>query len=551
MNFVKLALENGGSIHPLLVPSSDLKGPSLTNPSIYNDNGKILVNLRNINYTLYHSEKKKYEHPWGPLVYIHPENDQHLRTWNYMCEMDENMRIISHSRIDTSKFPDKELWEFVGLEDCRIVRWDGKLYVTGVRRDLDTIGTGRMELSEIEFTENGVKEISQHRIPAPPPDQEYCNKNWMPITDMPYHFVKWTNGTEVVKYDIETNTTKTLLVRDWKDLGCIDLRGGSQIIPLGEYRICLTHETFLFRSPADRKDGTYRHRFVVWDKDWNIIKVSPQFSFMNAEIEFAVGMTEYNGDYLITFGYQDNASYLVRVSKQYVIDFIGLENVLQPQIQTVIEEGFPAFSGYPTESLEGHIYYTNMEWCTKGFYVDMINFLKERGIKSFLDVGGCTGEVPRIFLDKIDTIEHILILEPVPMNFNFIQERTKNEYRIKVINEALYYGKDFISLGQSDGNVGGYNMNSDSHTVQFNDISTTTLEKLPKYDFLKIDIEGTERNILENSTCFQDFKYITIEFHDEMGTTWPELVEKYIPSHKIAIDGRNYDNPESVLLERK
>ena len=39
-NFVKLALENGGSIHPLLVPSSYLLGPAVTNPSIYNDNGK-------------------------------------------------------------------------------------------------------------------------------------------------------------------------------------------------------------------------------------------------------------------------------------------------------------------------------------------------------------------------------------------------------------------------------------------------------------------------------------------------------------------------------
>ena len=154
-NFVKLALENGGSIHPLLVSSSELKGPSLTNPSIYNDNGKILVNLRNINYTLYHSEKKKYEHPWGPLVYIHPENDVRLRTWNIMCEMDENMRVKSYHHIDTSKFPDKELWEFVGLEDCRIVRWDGKLYMTGVRRDLDTIGTGRMELDDNKFDVQG------------------------------------------------------------------------------------------------------------------------------------------------------------------------------------------------------------------------------------------------------------------------------------------------------------------------------------------------------------------------------------------------------------
>ena len=86
-------MENGGSIHPLIIPNYELKGPAITNPSIYNDNGRILVNLRNINYTLYHSEKRKFEHQWGPLVYIHPENDMHLRTWNYLCEMDEILGI--------------------------------------------------------------------------------------------------------------------------------------------------------------------------------------------------------------------------------------------------------------------------------------------------------------------------------------------------------------------------------------------------------------------------------------------------------------------------
>tara|TARA_R110000868_G_scaffold28093_1_gene105737 strand:+ start:2038 stop:3027 length:990 start_codon:yes stop_codon:yes gene_type:complete len=324
-NFVKLALENGGSINPLIIPAADLKGPALTNPSIYNDNGKILVNIRNINYTLYHSEKKRFEHHWGPLVYIHPENDQRLRTWNIMCEMDENMRIKSYHRIDTSKFPDKELWEFVGLEDCRIVRWEGKLYITGVRRDLDTIGTGRMELSEIEITENGVKELNQYRIPTPGhigDEGSYCEKNWMPVLDMPFHFVKWTNGTEVVKYDIETGETTQTDITNWKDLGCADLRGGSQVIPFGQYRFCLNHETYLFKSEQGRKDGSYRHRFVVWDKNWNIVKVSKQFSFLNGEIEFAVGMCEYENDYLITFGFQDNGAYLLRVSQDFVKEFV-------------------------------------------------------------------------------------------------------------------------------------------------------------------------------------------------------------------------------------
>lgn len=325
-NFVKDALKNGGSIHPLIFPAKYLKGPAITNPSIYNDNGTILVNLRNINYTLYHSEKRKFEHHWGPLVYIHPENDIRLRTNNVMGEIDENMQLKWYERIDTSKFPDKELWDFVGLEDCRIVRWDGKLYVSGVRRDLDTKGTGRMELSEIEITEDGVKEVAQYRIPTPGhigDEGSYCEKNWMPIIDMPFHYVKWTNGTEVVKYDMKTNRTEQVALKQWKDFGTIDLRGGSQVIPYDyKHRFCLNHETYLTKSDAGRKDGIYRHRFIVWDHDWNIIKVSRQFSFLNANIEFAVGMCEYGDDYLITFGFQDNAAYLLRVPQRFVKRYI-------------------------------------------------------------------------------------------------------------------------------------------------------------------------------------------------------------------------------------
>ena len=44
-NFVNMAILDGGNIVPLIVPSDKIIGPSLTNPSIYNLNGQLLVNL--------------------------------------------------------------------------------------------------------------------------------------------------------------------------------------------------------------------------------------------------------------------------------------------------------------------------------------------------------------------------------------------------------------------------------------------------------------------------------------------------------------------------
>lgn len=210
MSFAKTALNNGGSIHSLIIPNELTNGTGIMNPSIFIDNGNILVNIRHVNYTFYHSEKKLFQHQWGPLTYVHPENDMHLRTTNFYCELDANFNIAKCTPIDTSRFDVEPLWEFVGLEDARIFRWNEKLYVSGVRRDLDTIGTGRMELCEIVPQGDKIVEVSRSRIPPPNNPNSYCEKNWMPILDKPYHYVKWSNPTEVVKVNPDNQTSETV-----------------------------------------------------------------------------------------------------------------------------------------------------------------------------------------------------------------------------------------------------------------------------------------------------------------------------------------------------
>jgi hypothetical protein len=320
-------IKNGGDIFPLILPSSITDGTGLMNPSVLIVDGKIIVNIRHVNYTFYHSEAKLFQHPWGPLTYIHPENDMHLRTTNYYCELDHNFSIKRSTKINTSKFDTYEpLWDFVGLEDARLVNWDNKLYITGVRRDTTTNGQGRMELSEIKVTDDDVVEVSRFRIPPPKDPNSYCEKNWMPILDRPYHYVKWSNPTEVVQVDSESQTCRTVHLGNSITLPR-DLRGGSQVITLDDYYLTLTHEVDLFNSEVGRKDALYRHRFVVWDKSWNHVKLTKDFSIMGAHVEFAVGMCIYKNDILITFGYQDNAAFILKTPIQTLNDFINLNKL--------------------------------------------------------------------------------------------------------------------------------------------------------------------------------------------------------------------------------
>ena len=105
MNLVQKSVQNGGKLKPLIIPAEVTKGTGLMNPSIFIDeDGDILCILRHINYTLYHAENnQRFPSIWGPLSYLHPEEDQRLVTANYFCRLDKDMNIVNFCPIDTSK----------------------------------------------------------------------------------------------------------------------------------------------------------------------------------------------------------------------------------------------------------------------------------------------------------------------------------------------------------------------------------------------------------------------------------------------------------------
>ena len=326
MNLVQKSVQKGGKLKPLIIPASVTKGTGLMNPSIFiDDDGDILCILRHINYTLYHAENnQRFPSIWGPLSYLHPEEDQRLVTANYFCRLDKNFNVINYTLIDTTKLDVKPIWTFVGEEDARLVKWEGEYYATGVRRDTTTNGQGRMELSKLEVDKEAwtAKEVSRIRIPAPIDENSYCEKNWMPILDKEYHYVKWTVPTEVVKANPNEPVCKQVSVKQGKSANA-DQRGGSQLIPWGDYYIAITHEVVLFKNYLKQKNGTYRHRLCVWDKEFNLIGISPQsWSFLDGQIEFCAGAAKYEDNLLITFGFQDNAAFILDVPNALVEEMI-------------------------------------------------------------------------------------------------------------------------------------------------------------------------------------------------------------------------------------
>jgi hypothetical protein len=250
---------------------------------------------------------------------LHPEKDQRLVTTNYLCRLDKDLNIINYTKVDYSALDVPPIWEFVGEEDCRITQWDGNYYLIGVRRDTTPNGQGRMEYSKIELDKTNwtAKEVQRVRIPPPIDVNSYCEKNWMPILDKPYHFVKWAMPTEVVKANPDKSECEQVLVKQTPSTP-IDQRGGTNIVSWGDYYIAFTHEVKLWRNYLNQKDSIYRHRMIVWDKEFNFVGLSKSFAFLDTPIEFCVGAAVRNGKLLLSFGVQDNAAFVLEIPKKVV-----------------------------------------------------------------------------------------------------------------------------------------------------------------------------------------------------------------------------------------
>jgi hypothetical protein len=323
MNLVQKAVLAGGKLAPIVIPTESATG--LMNPSVFvDDDGDILVNLRHVNYTLYHAEaSQKFPSRWGPLSYLHPEKDQALRTINYLVRLDESLHVTDYTEVQMKSLH-TPIWEFTGLEDARLMKWDGSYYLVGVRRDTTYNGQGRMEYSRIKLDKKKwtATETFRRRIPAPGANDSYCEKNWVPILDQPYHFVKWTSPTEVVHASLGENIPTETVFTKGTLTPPADQRGSSQVVRWGNMYLSITHEVNLYNNYLKQKDAVYRHRLCLFDDQMNLVGMTQPFAFLDAQVEFCAGAAVHDGSLLISFGFQDNAAFVLRVPGPVVEDMI-------------------------------------------------------------------------------------------------------------------------------------------------------------------------------------------------------------------------------------
>lgn len=323
-HFVDLVLQNNGKVRYIEPFQQNSLFPGTANPSICFDenNNCFWLNIRKVSYTL-HSTKKPFENSaahWGALCYsICSDRGNLLETQNAVCKLKDPMNSdFRYKYIQEIERP--HIWNFRNNEDVRLVCWNNKLYESYIIRDDNKTGVSRTWISELDT--NSMKELNKQRLPASEKDTEYCVKNSQPIVDKPFNWVMLSNPTTV--YNLNTNKfTRKQKIKTLHDQNFDMFRGSSQIIPLedGTY-LTIVHTAEMWWSPNKRKDARYLHCFLVYDKDFNIIKQSPLFSFNDMTIEFCCGMCKKYNKIYITFALLDNVSYILETDIDFINQFI-------------------------------------------------------------------------------------------------------------------------------------------------------------------------------------------------------------------------------------
>lgn len=258
------------------------------NPSIVTHEGRLLCNVRCVNYQLPGSRPDA--HTINLLAYL--RDDLSIQCVREMRDLDPAPRVASTS---------------TGYEDVRLFSLKGKLgaSATVLDRTFRKVQMALLELTPDFDVAHAVVQESPER----------AEKNWMPVvTNDELRWIYKVDPTVIRAPGVETPVTEHQPARA---IGYH--HGSSQLVPcLGGY-LALVHRSTPPWAPV------YLHKFVAFDDELRLVGASPAFYFTRQGVEFCAGMTRHPSrpeKLVISFGVNDAEAWLCEVNEADVVGII-------------------------------------------------------------------------------------------------------------------------------------------------------------------------------------------------------------------------------------
>jgi hypothetical protein len=206
-----------------------------------------------------------------------------IRTENVLVKVNDNLEVEWSSVIDDQKLrTNPALFPVVGLEDARLVYRAGVWWMSATCREHRADGRCQIMLVQLAIThDHEVTIVEGHELPFLTPHGH--EKNWMPIIGHDHAWVWGVEPTVICRFDDVTNS----LVPSRTAKNDFVLRGGSQVVWWENAWLAVVHDVV-----RDGGQPTYRHRFVRWDADWNLLHITGPFRLGDDPhgLEFCAGL---------------------------------------------------------------------------------------------------------------------------------------------------------------------------------------------------------------------------------------------------------------------
>lgn len=218
-----------------------------------------------------------------------------IKTKHSICGVNDDLVITSMDEIDTSEVDiDIKYPMVLGMEDARLAWYNDCWCLYGTLRQHRE--DGRCAIVEDELIDNRVFNRVVYESPF-----DVNEKNWMLMTGGYFTYGKYIYSCYPSRvYDSKTHE---LLLPDNPAAvrpELMNLRGSSQAIPCDGGYLAVTHEVDW--SGVRRQ---YYSRFIWFDVYGFMQAATDAFWIISPTIEFACGLIEHHGNYVMTFGKDD------------------------------------------------------------------------------------------------------------------------------------------------------------------------------------------------------------------------------------------------------
>lgn len=244
------------------------------------------------------------------------DESNRVKTRNFFVKYDRDFNLLSQQEIIENLPRERKCtYNVEGLEDCRIFGFNDSTWFTCTT--LDTNPTGKPQISLCELSDKSSDSVIQVKklIPLVPPNLNRCEKNWMPfVKDNELHVIYSYDPLIIYKPKIlPGNGTWIGIVNDQQmtlyDVPKHDFSrfsGSAAPIEFDNGYLSLVHETVY------NEQRNYMHRFIFFDKNFKVQKVSKPFIFFHKGIEYCCGMAIDHSEtkLIMTVGVEDREAYL-------------------------------------------------------------------------------------------------------------------------------------------------------------------------------------------------------------------------------------------------